>query len=144
MTDQQVIATALRRARVRTGAVRFLAVSSGGYSVYCVGSSRDPENAYRVTVDRDGVFRCTCPSELRPACVHRAAVYLVRVQREAGGLPPDGPRIGETPAVVAPRRPTCPNCRWIDDELSLCDECFDRLRKATSARQLEEIAAQFA
>lgn len=134
MTEQQVVEAALRRARVRTGAVRFLALSSGGYAVYCVGSSRDPENAYRVTVAPDGTYRCTCPSELRPACVHRAAVYLVRIQREAGGLPADGPRIGEAVAVVAPPR-LAPRegDAWLDAQDA-----------AASARRLEEIAAQFA
>jgi hypothetical protein len=95
MTDDALMHAALRRAAGRLASVRFLAVSSGGYAVYSVGSSRDPENAYRVTVSPSGEYRCTCPSELRPACVHRAAVYLVRVQREAGGLEADGPRIGE-------------------------------------------------
>jgi uncharacterized Zn finger protein len=95
MTDEGLMHAALARAASRLGSVRFLAVSSGGYAVYCVGSSRDPENAYRVTVAPDGTYRCTCPSELRPACVHRAAVYLVRIQREAGGLAADGPRIGD-------------------------------------------------
>lgn len=134
MTDVDQIRLALRRAAGRLGAVRFLAVSSGGYSVYCVGSSRDPENAYRVTVSPSGEYRCTCPSELRPACVHRAAVYLVRIQREAGGLPADGRRIGEAAVAPAPRRlPPRDEDAWLDAQ--------DR---AASARKLEEIAAQFA
>lgn len=101
MADRDLMRAALKRAAPRTGAVRWLGVSPGGFATYAVGSSRGVEDGYRVTVDPDGVYRCTCPSELRPACWHRASVWLVRVQREAGGLPADGPRIGETTPILA-------------------------------------------
>lgn len=95
MTDQDSMRLALLRARSRLGAVRFAGTSTGGFDTYHVGSSQDVETAYRVTVDPDGVYRCTCPSELRPACVHRASVFLIRAQREAGGLAAAGPTVAE-------------------------------------------------
>jgi uncharacterized Zn finger protein len=93
MTEQQAILGAFKRAAGRRAAVRFVGTSNGGYAVYAVGSSEDVDRSYRVTVDPDGVFRCTCPSELRPACWHRAAVHLTRIQRMAGGLAADGPTL---------------------------------------------------
>jgi hypothetical protein len=91
MTEQQLIHGAFRRAVGRTAAVHFVGTSAGGYATYVVGSSRDVEAGYRVTVDLAGVYRCTCPSELRPACWHRGAVAMVRASRQGFGLPADGP-----------------------------------------------------
>lgn len=87
----EIISGALARAQGRTAAVHYLSTSAGGYAIYSVDSSKSVENAYTVTVSPAGQYRCTCPSELRPACWHRAAVHQVRVTRQAWGLPANGP-----------------------------------------------------
>jgi len=90
MTDTAMIQGAIERARGRTAAVHYLGTSSGGFATYSVGSSRDTDAAYNVTV-RDEQYRCTCPSELRPACWHRSAVAIIRASRLMFGLLADGP-----------------------------------------------------
>ncbi|HEV8639417.1 MAG TPA: SWIM zinc finger family protein [Chloroflexota bacterium] len=94
-TEQQIITGAFARARGRLAAVRWLGRSAGGYATYAVGSSRDVETGYRVTVGPVGEVLCTCPSELRPACWHRAAVLSVRASRLLFGLSADGPSATE-------------------------------------------------
>lgn len=109
MTEDQSIRGAFRRAAGRRATVHFVGVSAGGYAAYSVGSSRDVDTAYTVTVGPDGRFRCTCPSETRPACWHRAAVFNARASRAAFGLP----------AVDEPTRPPAPRRlppREIDEE----------------------------
>lgn len=103
LAERDLMRSALKRAAGRIGAVRWLGVSPGGFATYAVGSSRDEQAGYRVTVDGEGTYRCTCPSELRPACWHRAACHLVRAQRMAGGMAADGAAI-ERRRVVAVAR----------------------------------------
>ena len=99
-TADEMIRTAFDRARARTAAVHYAGTSAGGYATYAVGSSQTVELAYRVTV-RGDEFRCTCPSELRPACWHRAAVAIVRASRQGHGLPVDGPNAREARPAAA-------------------------------------------
>ena len=88
-TAADITRGAFRRAIGRTSAVHFLGTTTGGFAVYSVDSSRDVDSAYTVTVRGDH-YRCTCPSEHRPACWHRAAVAAVRASRSGFGLPADG------------------------------------------------------
>src|SRR5262245_12608820 len=81
---------AFARARGRSALVHYLATSVGGFAVYAVGSTDDPDHGYRVTV-RDNSYVCTCPSEERVACWHRAIVASVRANRQGFGLEADGP-----------------------------------------------------
>jgi len=82
-TVEDAVRGAFLRARERTALAHFLTTNAGGYDVYAVGSSADPDTAYTVTVDRAEHYRCTCPSETRPACWHRAAVYVRRANDRA-------------------------------------------------------------
>jgi uncharacterized Zn finger protein len=80
---QKLIRGAFARARERVALAHYLTTNAGGYDVYAVGSSTDPDTAYTVTVDGAEQYRCTCPSETRPACWHRAAVYVRRANDRA-------------------------------------------------------------
>src|SRR6266540_3802011 len=82
-TADEMIRGALERARERVALAHYLTTNAGGYDVYAVGSSTDPDTAYTVTVDRAEHYRCTCPSETRPACWHRAAVHVRRMNARA-------------------------------------------------------------
>ena len=82
-TAAEMVQAAIDRARGRTAAVHYVGTSAGGYDVYAVGSSTDPDTAYTVTVDRAERYRCTCPSETRAACWHRAAVAVRRANDRA-------------------------------------------------------------
>src|SRR5262245_42489844 len=98
---------AFQRARGRSALVHYLATSAGGFAVYAVGSTADPDHGYRVTV-RGSEFRCTCPAADggQVACWHRAIVASVRANRQGFGLEPDGPAPGQAAPLgrVAPRR----------------------------------------
>jgi SWIM zinc finger len=98
-TADEMIRAAFQRARERSSAVHFVGLSSGGFAVYAVGSSRDVDTAYAVTV-KDDAYRCTCPSEHRPACWHRAAVASLRASRRGFGLEPDGPTADQMRAAT--------------------------------------------
>lgn len=104
-TTAEIISAAFARAQGRTAAVHYLHTSVGGYATYAVGSSASVETAYSVTVSPAGHYRCTCPSEMRPACWHRAAVYQVRATRQAWVLPADGPSAEEERAAADTSRP---------------------------------------
>jgi hypothetical protein len=82
-TADEMVRGAFDRARERVALVHFLGKNAGGFEVYAVGSSTDPDTAYTVTVDGAGTFRCTCPSETRPACWHRAATHVRRMNDRA-------------------------------------------------------------
>jgi uncharacterized Zn finger protein len=100
-TASEMIQTAIARASGRTAAVHFITVTPAGYAVYSVGSSQDVETAYSVTVSPAGAYRCTCPSEMRAACWHRAGVAIVRASRQGHGLPADGPNAQEARPAAA-------------------------------------------
>lgn len=76
-TEREMIGGAFERARGRQALVRFIETTAGGFDVYGVNSTADVDQAYTVTV-RGNEFKCTCPSEQRVACWHRAAVYVRR------------------------------------------------------------------
>ena len=81
-TADEMIRGAFARARERVVLAHYLTTNAGGFDVYSVGSSADVDAAYTVTV-RGGEYRCTCPSETRVACWHRAAVYVRRANDRA-------------------------------------------------------------
>ena len=76
-TEREMIGGAFERARGRQALVHFIETTSGGFDVYAVGSTQDVDQAYTVTV-KGSEFKCTCPSEQRVACWHRAAVCVRR------------------------------------------------------------------
>jgi hypothetical protein len=47
--------------------------------LYRVPSTSEESVTWTVMVD-SGVYECTCRASNKPACVHRAAVYLAKVQ----------------------------------------------------------------
>jgi hypothetical protein len=102
-TAAEMVRGAFERARGRTAAVHYVGTSTGGFATYSVDSSACVENAYSVTVDVAGQFRCTCPASDsgKPACWHRAAVAIVRASRQGFGLPADGPTAEELRAAEA-------------------------------------------
>jgi uncharacterized Zn finger protein len=99
-TAAEITKGAFQRALGRTAAVHYVGTTTGGFAVYSVDSSRDADSAYTVTV-RGEHYRCTCPSELRPACWHRAAVAMVRASRRGFGLPADGHSAEDERAAAA-------------------------------------------
>ena len=96
----EMVRGAFARARGRSAAVHYIETSQAGYAVYSVDSSASTDTAYRVTVSPSGAYACTCPSETRPACWHRAAVAQVRANRMGFGLPADGPTAEQERADV--------------------------------------------
>ena len=86
------IRDAFTRAAARTHLVRFVEVV-GQTARYDVQSDSDPTRRHRVAVFTEARDRmtCGCPGSLHVACWHRAAVAIVRANREAHGLPLDGP-----------------------------------------------------
>jgi hypothetical protein len=78
-TADEIIRVAFERARGRSALVHRTGGTPVGYAVYSVGSSTDPDSAYRVTVSPDEQYASVCPSEIRPACWHRCAVHIRRV-----------------------------------------------------------------
>ena len=101
MTANEAIRAAFERARGRTALVHYVTTSAGGFAVYSVGSTMDPDTAYTVTV-RGDEYRCTCAGAHRPACWHRAAVATERASRRGFGLPADGPTAGDRAPEPAP------------------------------------------
>ena len=61
------------------------------YGTYVVQSRTREQLAHTVSVDTRGTYHCTCEAALagRPACWHRAAVYVAKV--EAKGARVTGP-----------------------------------------------------
>ena len=49
------------------------------YSLYRLPSTSEAGVVHTVVVD-GGVYECTCKASNRPACVHRAAVNLAKMQ----------------------------------------------------------------
>jgi hypothetical protein len=82
MTEEAQIRGAFDRARSRLALVHFIQTTEAGYDLYAVGSSTDVDSGYVVCV-RENVYTCTCQSELRPACWHRAAVAIRRANDRA-------------------------------------------------------------
>ena len=90
-TAAEMITGALGRARGRSSLVHWIGRSAGGFATYVVASAESVDVAYRVTY-RAGQYRCGCPAgEQGRSCWHQAAVYTVRANRHAWGLPADGP-----------------------------------------------------
>jgi hypothetical protein len=93
--------SAISRALARGGAA---AVRRVRYGLYRVASGSRPGTVHTVCIDR-GQWRCSCAagSAGRPACWHRAAVLIAKV--EARGARVTGPR---PPTSEAPARPAVP------------------------------------
>ncbi len=68
------------------------------YGVYRVPSTGEPGVHHTVIVDGTGAYRCSCLASTRPACVHRGAVYLAKLQAKGARV------VGVKPAPRHPRR----------------------------------------
>ena len=67
------------------------------FGLYRVPSTSEAGVTWTVAVE-DGAYSCTCKAASKPACVHRAAVYLAKVQAKGAkvvGVKP-ATRGGET------------------------------------------------
>ena len=51
------------------------------FGLYRVPSTSEAGVTWTVAVE-DGVYACTCKAAHHPVCVHRAAVYLAKVQAQ--------------------------------------------------------------
>jgi SWIM zinc finger len=93
--------SAISRALARGGAA---AVARVRYGLYRVASASRPGTAHTVCTDR-GQWRCSCAAGVagRPACWHRAAVLIAKVEAKGGRV--TGPAI---PAPAAPAGPAGP------------------------------------
>src|SRR5215204_6878739 len=54
------------------------------FGEYRVPSTSRAGRVYRVTVDGAGAYTCECASAHRPACVHRAALFVRRLEANSG------------------------------------------------------------
>ncbi len=103
MAPQELRRRAIARALAHGGAA---AVTRIRYGLYRVGSASRPGTVHTVAVDERGagtpVYRCSCEAGLAgvPACWHRAAVYVAKVEHAMKGK---GRVTG--PAASAPVRP---------------------------------------
>jgi len=91
MASDELRRRALQRAIANGGAS---CVTRLRYGVYQVESASRPGTVHRVSVDEDGIYSCSCEAALagRPACWHRAAVFIAKT--EAGGGRVTGPAAG--------------------------------------------------
>jgi hypothetical protein len=97
-------ARAISRALANGGAA---AVRRVRYGLYRVESASRPGTAHTVSVDARGRYRCSCEAGVagRPACWHRAAVWIAKVEHASRGKarvtgPPSG-RAAAAPALPA-------------------------------------------
>lgn len=82
-TAADPVRDAFARAASRLALVHRIHKDAGGAELYAVGSSTNPDSGYVVAVIGGTIFACTCPSEIRPACWHRAAVAIRRANDRA-------------------------------------------------------------
>jgi SWIM zinc finger len=75
---------AISRALANGGAAAIRRVRFG---LYEVASASRPGTAHTVTVDDQGRYRCSCEAGIagQPACWHRAAVYVAKVEHAMRG-----------------------------------------------------------
>ena len=66
------------------------------FGLYRVPSTSEADVVWTVAVE-DGAYACTCKAANKPACVHRAAVYLAKVQ--ARGAKVVGVKPAKAPAA---------------------------------------------
>ncbi len=68
------------------------------FGLYRVPSTSEAGVVHTVIVD-GGAYECTCKAANKPACVHRAAVYLAKLQATGAKV------VGVKPATRAARQP---------------------------------------
>lgn len=95
MEHRVAVARAISKALAMGGADTVTRLRHG---LYDVESASRPGQVHRVSVIGRNWF-CTCPARERPACWHRAAVYVAKV--EAGGVRVTGPTSTPDGAVPA-------------------------------------------
>jgi hypothetical protein len=101
MTEQELRRRAISRALANGGAE---AVTRVRYGLYQVRSATRPGQQHTVCTDH-GEWRCSCEAGLagRPACWHRAALYIARVEQGGGRVTgPSTQAAGGVPANVTP------------------------------------------
>jgi len=90
---------AINRALAHGGAAAVVRVR---YGLYRVESASRPGTAHTVRVDDRGRWRCTCEAGVTglPACWHRAAVYIAKVEHGGGRVTGPSPAPVPQPAPV--------------------------------------------
>jgi hypothetical protein len=106
MTTEAAQRRALARALGLGLAARVVRV---GYGRYLVPSTSRPGATHEVThpAGRDAAMACNCESAWRPACVHRAAVWIRKLQAQGHRATSVRPVKPEAPAP-AREAATCP------------------------------------
>ncbi len=74
------------------------------FSLYRVPSTSEAGVVHTVVVD-GGVYECTCKASYKPACVHRAAVYLAKMQATGAKVVGVKPATRQRKQAVAPAVP---------------------------------------
>jgi SWIM zinc finger len=84
MSIEQQRRNAISRALAHGGAA---AVTRVRFGLYRVASASRPGAAHTVSVDARGAYRCSCEAGLagRPACWHRAAVFVAKLEHAMRG-----------------------------------------------------------
>jgi hypothetical protein len=84
MSPQELRSRAIVRALAHGGAATVRRVRFG---LYEVASASRPGTAHTVAVDERGAYRCSCEAGIAgvPACWHRAAVYVAKVEHAMQG-----------------------------------------------------------
>jgi hypothetical protein len=84
MSPQELRRRAIGRALAHGGAA---AVTRIRYGLYKVESASRPRTAHTVAVDERGAYRCSCEAGIAgvPACWHRAAVYVTKLEHAMRG-----------------------------------------------------------
>ena len=68
------------------------------FGLYRVPSTSEQDVTWTVAIE-NGAYSCTCKAANKPACVHRAAVYLAKLQATGAKV------VGVKPATRAARQP---------------------------------------
>ena len=99
VTPQALQRRAIAKALALGGAK---AVTRIRWGLYRVESASRPGTAHTVSVDDRGRWRCTCEASLAglPACWHRAAVYIAKVEHGGGRVTGPSPAPVPRPASV--------------------------------------------
>jgi hypothetical protein len=113
MVPQELRRRAVSRALANGGAAAVVRVR---YGLYRVQSASRPGTVHTVSVDARGTYRCTCEAGVagQPACWHRAAVYVAKVEYALRG---EGRVTGPAAAPGAPAAPA----RGIEAPANLID-----------------------
>jgi hypothetical protein len=83
MATTDGVRNAIQRALAHGGAAAVRRICFGRYTVE---SASRPGTVHSVTVDARGQYRCSCEAGIagRPACWHRAAVFIAKVEHGGG------------------------------------------------------------